>query len=84
MNVGSFVRIVWSNFKKSKNGSFLAIFGRTFAMFLTSQSYDFDAIAHAGAPLGVEWLCKIFMKIVSTVFEKFQIFIGRSGEKNNA
>ena len=24
-------------------------------MFLKSQSYNFDAIAHAGAPLGVEW-----------------------------
>ena len=23
-------------------------------LFLTSQSYDFDTIAHAGAPLGVE------------------------------
>ena len=30
-----------------------------FAMFLGYQSYDFDIIAHAGAPLGVEWLCRI-------------------------
>ena len=38
---------------KSKNGCF---FGLILAMFLTSQSYDFDAFAHAAAPLGVEWL----------------------------
>ena len=43
-------------------------------MFLRSQPYDFDAIAHAEAPLGVEWLLN-FMKIVRTVFEKFVIFI---------
>ena len=33
------------------------------ALFLRSQSYDFDAIAHAGAPLGVE-LLENFMEIV--------------------
>ena len=50
----------WENRKKSKNGCFLAIFGLILAIFLTSQPYDFDAIAHAGAPLGVEGLCKIW------------------------
>ena len=59
----------------------LAIFGLILAMFLTFQSYNFDAFAHAGAPLGVEWLCKNFTKIVFTVFEKFEIFMKRSGEK---
>ena len=49
----------WENRKKSKNGCFSAIFGLILAMFLTTQSYDFDAIAHAGAPLGVKWLWKI-------------------------
>ena len=52
----------WENRKKSKNGCFLAIFGLILAMFLTSQPYDFDAFAHAGAPVGVEWLCKISWK----------------------
>ena len=52
----------WENREKSKNGCFLAIFGLILAMFLTSQPYDFDAFAHAGAPLGVEWLCKISWK----------------------
>ena len=54
MIVQNFVRIVWRIFekieKKVENGCFSAIL----AMFLKSQSYDFDAFAHAGAPLGVE------------------------------
>ena len=49
-------------------------------MFLTFQSYDFDAFAHTGAPLGVEWL-QNFIKIVWTVFDKFEILMKRSGEK---
>ena len=52
MTVENFVRIVWTVFekieKKSKNDGFLAIFGLILAMFLTSQPYDFDAIAHIG------------------------------------
>ena len=50
MTVQNFIRIVWTVFekieKKSKNECFLAIFGLILAMFLTSQPYDFDAIAH--------------------------------------
>ena len=34
--------------KKSKN----EFFGQILAMFLRSQSYDFDAFAHTGAPSG--------------------------------
>ena len=52
MTVENFVQIVLTVFekieKKSKNYCFLAIFGLTLAMFLTSQPYDFDAIAHIG------------------------------------
>ena len=40
----------------------MAGFGLILAMILTPQSYDFDIIAHAGAPLGVKWLCKISLK----------------------
>ena len=40
--------------KKVEKWVFLTIFGLILAMFLTSQLYDFDAIAHAGPPLGVE------------------------------
>ena len=39
---------------------FIAIFGLILAIFLRSQSYDFDVIAHAGEPLSVERLSKIF------------------------
>ena len=46
----------WENQKKSKNDSFLAIFGLILAMFLTSQPYDYDAIAYIGLQYGVEWL----------------------------
>ena len=52
MTVENFVRIVWTVFekieKKLKSGCFLAIFGLILALFLTSQPYDFDAIAHIG------------------------------------
>ena len=40
--------------KSKKLAVFFIIFGLTLAMFLTSQLYDFNAIAHIGAPLGVE------------------------------
>ena len=57
MTVQSFVRIAWTVFEKIEkveNGCFLAILGRNLAMFLRSQSYNFDIIAHTGATLGVE------------------------------
>ena len=60
MTVEIFVRIAWSfckTRKKVENGCFgliLAIFGLILAMFLTFQSYDFDAFEHAGALLSVE------------------------------
>ena len=71
----------WENRKKSKNGCFFTIFGLILTMFLTFQSYDFDAFAHAEAPLSVEWL-HVFMKIVWTVFEKFEIFMKGREKKN--
>ena len=52
MTVENFVRIVLTVVekveKKSKNDCFLAIFGLILAMFLTSQPYNFNAIAHLG------------------------------------
>ena len=61
MTVENFVRIVWKVFGKVEKvekmavfGLFLPIFGLILAMFLTFQSYEFDAFEHAGAPLGVE------------------------------
>ena len=43
-------------------------------MFLTFQSYDFDAFGAFGCRRTVQ----NFMKIVRTVFEKFEIFMKRS------
>ena len=54
MTVENFVRIVWTVFEKIEKSRKMADFGLILAMFLTFQSYDFDAFAHAGAPLGVE------------------------------
>ena len=56
MTVENFVRIVWTVFEKIEKsrkmaafGRILVIFGLILAMFLTSQPYNFDAFAHAGA-----------------------------------
>ena len=72
----------WENRKKSKNGCFLAIFGLILAMFLTSQPYDFDAFAHAGAPLGVEWLWK-FRENRMDSFREIWNFHEKVGRKKN-
>ena len=57
MTVENFVRIVWRDFEKIEKSRKMAVFCHfwaNFGLFLTLQSYDFDAFAHAGAPLGVE------------------------------
>ena len=54
MTVENFVRIVWTVFAKIEKSPKMAVFGLFLAMFLTFQSYDFDAFKHAGAPLSVE------------------------------
>ena len=43
----------WDVRNIAKISTKMAIFVLILAMFLTSQSYDFDAFAHAGAPLSV-------------------------------
>ena len=51
ITVENFVRIVWTVFEKSEKVEkwlFFGLFGLILAMFLTSQPYDFDAIAHIG------------------------------------
>ena len=72
----------WENRKKSKNGCFLAIFGLILAMFLTSRPYDFDAFAHAEAPLGVEWLCRISWKSYGQFLRNLK-FSWKGREKKN-
>ena len=86
MTVENFVQIVWTVFekieKKSKNDCFLAIFGLILAMFLTSQPYDFDGFAQAGALLGVEWLCKISWKSYGQFLRNLK-FSWKGREKKN-
>ena len=47
----------------------LAIFGLILAMFLTSQSYDFDVTTYPEARLGVECLLKFIKILWTAVFE---------------
>ena len=62
MTVKNFLRIVWTveltKLKKVEKMAvfalILAIFGLISAMFLTLQSYNFDAFEHARAPLAVD------------------------------
>ena len=51
MTVENFVLIEWTNFERIEEK---VVFWSFLTIFLRSQSHDFDAIAHAGAPLGVE------------------------------
>ena len=73
----------WENRKKSKIGRFLSIFGLILAMFLTSQSKDFDAFPHAGAPLGVEWLSKLSWKSYGQFLRNLK-FSWKGREKKNS
>ena len=58
MTVENFVRIVWTLFvfEKIEKSPKMSVFGHFRANFgfLTPRPYNFDAIAHTGAPLGVE------------------------------
>ena len=54
MTVKNLVRIVWIVFEKIEKKSKMTVFGLILAMLLRSRSYNFDAIAHAGAHLSVE------------------------------
>ena len=46
--------------------------GLILAIFLESQSYNFDHIAQTGASLGVERLCKILWKSYGQFFKKLK------------
>ena len=72
----------WENGNKVVFGLILAIFGLILAMFLTFQPYDFDAFAHAGAPLGVKWLCKISWKSYGQFLRNLK-FSWKGREKKN-
>ena len=46
MTVDMFVRIVWTVFEKIEKWRFFGYFWLFLAMFLTSQPYEFNEIAH--------------------------------------
>ena len=57
MTAENFVRFVWRIFEKIKEVEEWWFFGRFWvdlAMFLTSQSYNFEAVLNAGASLEVK------------------------------
>ena len=58
MIVKNFVRIAWTVIEKMEKSRKMAvvsvIIGLILAMFLRSQSFHFDAIAHTEASLGVQ------------------------------
>ena len=62
-------RTEYVKIEKSKLAVFWSFLGLILAMFLTSRSYDFDAIARAGALLGVERLQNFMNNHMK--FEKF-------------
>ena len=70
---------LWENRKMSKNSCFLVIFGLILALFLTSLSYDFDALAHSG----VEWLCKLLWKWYGQFFTNLKFLLEGREEKND-
>ena len=63
MAVESFVRIVTTVFETNCNSSQLAVPWSISAMFLKSQLYDINVIAHIGPPYNVKWLSTVFDKI---------------------
>ena len=49
----------------------MAVFGLILAMFLTFQSYAFDAFEHAWAPLGENGCAKFYETNLCAKFMKF-------------
>ena len=76
---------VFGKIEKAENGHFFVIFGLILAIVLISQSLDFAAIVHTGAPTyGCRKTVSSFMKTEWIVFEKFEIFTERlEGKKRH-
>ena len=69
MTVENSVRIASTVFEKNEKVHKRLFFGQ-FRLFLESQPYDINVIAHIGPPLSEKGLSKNFVRIVTTVFEK--------------
>ena len=61
----------------------MAIFGLILAMFLTSQPYDFDAIAHMGLLYDVERL-ENFVRTLQCIGKLFCCLSWNPGHENSA
>ena len=73
MTVEKFVRMVLTVFEKTEKINNWLFFGQ-FRLFLESQFYDINVIAHIGPPYKVKWLSKFsfeslrqFLKKIVTV-----------------
>ena len=81
MTVENSVRIATTVFEKNEKVHKWLFFGQ-FRLFLESQLYDINVIAHTGPPLSVKWLSKIsfeslrqFLKNIVTVHN--WLFLGQ-------
>ena len=85
ITVENFVRIVWTVFekieKKSKNGCFFGHFWANFGYVSHIPAIRFWCLCTRRGPFGCRMTVQNFVKIAWTVFEKFEIFMKRSGEK---
>ena len=70
MAVESFVRIVTTVFETNCNSSQLAVPWSISAMFLKSQLYDINVIAHIGPPYKVKWLSKFSFESLRQFLKK--------------
>ena len=87
ITVENFVRIVWTVFEKSEKNRKMAVFGHFWANFgyvSHIQAIRFWCLCTRRGPFGCRMTVQNFVKIVWTVFEKFEIFMKRSGEKTRA
>ena len=71
----------WEKRKKSKNGCFFGHFWANFGYVSHIPAIRFWCLCTRRGPFGCRMTVQNFVKIVWTVFEKFEIFMKRSGEK---
>ena len=81
MTVERFVRIVSTVFDKFEKVHKWLFLGQ-FRLFLESQPYDVDLIAHIGPPHSVKWLEKVSFESLGQFLKNFQkvhkwLFLGQ-------
>ena len=84
MTVENFVRIVWTVFEKIEKVEKWLFFGHFWANFGYVSHIPailFWCLCTRRGPFGCRMTVQNFVKIVWTVFEKFEIFMKSSGEK---